>query len=166
VPSRRICATDARAPCLGWLSPDAVASPSRSPEFPQFAAAVREARALRDYDASLGLSLVVGPAHAGKVALLLERFLAVIDDDPWLIVPNRADVDRVERELIARHGAILAGTISTFDGLFEHIARGGGEERRLIGSSERALLVRRAIDATRLGRLDLHVSQSSPMHQP
>ena len=55
----------------------------------------------------MGLSLVVGPAHAGKVALLLERFLDVLDADPWLVVPNRGDVERVERDLLARRGALL-----------------------------------------------------------
>ena len=73
----------------------------------------------------MGLSLVVGPAHAGKVALLLERFLAALDRDPWLIVPNRVDVDRVERELAGRGGALLAGTIGTFDTLFAHLAGNG-----------------------------------------
>jgi len=33
---------------------------------------MRRAAGGRDYDGSLGLSLVVGPAHAGKVALLLD----------------------------------------------------------------------------------------------
>jgi len=42
----------------------------------------------------LGLTLVAGPANAGKVALLLERYLARLDDEPTLIVPNRSDVDR------------------------------------------------------------------------
>src|SRR5512143_2179213 len=57
----------------------------------------------------MALSLVVGPAHAGKVALLLDRFVEALDDDPWLIVPNRVEVDRIERELAARRGAPLAG---------------------------------------------------------
>ena len=43
---------------------------------------------------------------------------AALDRDPWLIVPNRVDVDRVERELAGRGGALLAGTIGTFDTLF------------------------------------------------
>ena len=43
----------------------------------------------------MALSLVAGPANAGKVALLLERYLAALDRDPFLIVPNRSDVDRV-----------------------------------------------------------------------
>ena len=73
----------------------------------------------------MGLSLVVGPAHAGKVALLLERFLDVLGADPWLVVPNRVDVDRVERDLVRRRPALLAGTIGTFDDLFRHIAEDG-----------------------------------------
>ena len=73
----------------------------------------------------MGLSLVVGPAHAGKVAHLLEGFLGALDRDPWLIVPNRVDVDRVERELAARQGALLAGTVGTFDTLFAHLAGPG-----------------------------------------
>ena len=70
----------------------------------------------------MGLSLVVGPAHAGKVALLLDRFVDALDRDPWLIVPNRVDVDRVERELAGRGGALLAGTVGTFDTLFSFLA--------------------------------------------
>ena len=88
--------------------------------------AVGEAVKAHDYHCSMGLSLVVGPAHAGKVGLLLERFAGALEDDPWLIVPNRSDVDGVERELLARRGALLAGTIGTFDSLFETLARGGG----------------------------------------
>ena len=73
----------------------------------------------------MGLSLVVGPAHAGKVALLLDRFVDALDRDPWLIVPNRVDVDRVERELAGRGGALLAGTVGTFDTLFAFLAGSG-----------------------------------------
>src|SRR5262249_54005592 len=47
-----------------------------------------------------GLRLLVGPANAGKVALLLDRYLARLDDEPFLIVPNRSDVDRAERDLL------------------------------------------------------------------
>jgi len=67
----------------------------------------------------VSLSLVVGPAHAGKVGTLLERFVAALDRDPWLIVPQRADVEHVERELLEGVGGLLAGTIGTFDTLFD-----------------------------------------------
>ena len=103
----------------------------------------------------MGLSLVVGPAHAGKVALLLERFLSLLDRDPWLIVPNRSDIDRVERELLERRGALLTGTIGTFDTLFEQLAYGGDASRRVVGEAERALVLRRVVgaaDSNGLGR--------------
>ncbi len=57
----------------------------------------------------------MGPANAGKVALLLERYLDVLEREPVLIVPNRSDVDRVERDLLARRPALLSGSIGTFD---------------------------------------------------
>ena len=93
----------------------------------------------------MGLSLVVGPAHAGKVAHLLEGFLGALDRDPWLIVPNRVDVDRVERELAARKGALLAGTVGTFDTLFIQLA---GPGPRVLGDTERSLVVRRIVAAS------------------
>ena len=97
----------------------------------------------------MGLSLVIGPAHAGKVALLLDRYLTLADRDPWLIVPNRADVERVERDLLARCGGLLGGRISTFDGVFEYLARGGDPGRPLVAGAGRALLVGRAIGPAR-----------------
>ncbi len=72
------------------------------------------------------LTLLAGPANAGKVALLLDRYLADIGREPVLIVPNRADVDRVERDLLERAGALLGGRIGTFDDVFEGIARSNG----------------------------------------
>jgi ATP-dependent helicase/DNAse subunit B len=94
----------------------------------------------------VGLSLVVGPAHAGKVASLLDRYVEAIDRDPWLIVPNRADVEHVERELVRCEGGLLAGTVGTFDTLFEALAHGDGRWRRLLGDAERAVVLRRIVD--------------------
>ena len=91
----------------------------------------------------MSLSVLAGPANAGKVALLLERYLAALAKaarsdadqkgrgglagaadrtDPVLIVPYRSDVDRVERELLATCGALVGGSIGTFDDLFERVA--------------------------------------------
>ncbi len=92
----------------------------------------------------MALSLVVGPAHAGKVALLLDRFVDALDRDPWLVVPNRVEVDRIERELAARCGALLAGTVGTFDTLFAHLA-GADPGQREIGDAERTILLRRIV---------------------
>ena len=57
----------------------------------------------------MALTLLAGPANAGKVALLLERYLDALTHEPFLIVPNRSDVDRVELELLASCGALLGG---------------------------------------------------------
>jgi ATP-dependent helicase/DNAse subunit B len=101
----------------------------------------------------MGLALVVGPAHAGKVALLLARYLDVLDRDPWLVVPNRADVERVERDLIRRRPALLAGRIGTFDDLFEDIAAGDADQLPVASEIQRGLVARRAIATTQLDEL-------------
>ncbi len=97
----------------------------------------------------MGLSLVVGPAHAGKVALLLDRFVDALDSDPWLVVPNRVDVDRVERELAGRCGSLLGGTVGTFDTLFAFldgpgpaVARRGGDRAQRARATYRCLASR------------------------
>ena len=99
------------------------------------------------------LRLIVGPANAGKVELLLGRFLDSLEREPVLIVPNRSDVERVERELLAMRPALLGGAIGTFDDLFEQIAHGGAESRPLLSAAQRALLVRRVIAGAALDGL-------------
>src|SRR3954471_16590953 len=96
------------------------------------------------------LSLLVGPANAGKVELLLDGYLDVLDRDPVLIVPNRSDVEHVERELLARRPALLSGSIGTFDDVFERIATAGAAARPLVSTLERALLVRRVLPTASL----------------
>src|SRR6478672_3113715 len=98
----------------------------------------------------MALTLLAGPANAGKVALLLERYLGTLDDEPFLIVPNRSDVDRVERQLLATTGALMAGEIGTFDDLFGRLARAGGEHRQVATDAQRALIVRGVIARARL----------------
>src|SRR3954469_13682175 len=89
----------------------------------------------------MALSLVAGPANAGKVALLLERYVAALDRDPYLIVPTGSDVERVERELVAGWGGLVGVSIGTFDDLFRRIAKRG---RPLATDVQQTLLLRRA----------------------
>jgi len=100
----------------------------------------------------VGLSLLAGPANAGKVALLLDRFLARLDDEPTLIVPNASDVDRVERDLLARCGCLFSGTIGTFDDLFRRLA-GADAHKRPLSDAERSLIVRRLLQSASLNGL-------------
>jgi ATP-dependent helicase/DNAse subunit B len=97
----------------------------------------------------LGLSLITGPANAGKVALLLRRYLDDLQREPVLIVPIRSDVDRVERELLALRPALLGGSVGTFDDVFERVARGGGAGRPVASDAQRTLIVRRTVGAMR-----------------
>jgi len=101
----------------------------------------------------VSLTLLVGPANSGKVTRLLERYLDALDREPVLIVPNRSDVDRVERELLARKPVLLGGWIGTFDGLFERIAGAAGGERPVATPAQRALLARRAVAGAELNGL-------------
>jgi ATP-dependent helicase/DNAse subunit B len=100
------------------------------------------------------LRLIAGPANAGKVELLLGRYLAALEAsgelEPVLIVPNRADVDRVERELLARRPALLGGSIGTFDDLFDRLARGSEGALRRLGRVEQTLLLRRVVSDAQL----------------
>ena len=99
------------------------------------------------------LRLIAGPANAGKVELLLDRYLEVLEPpsgaEPVLIVPNRADVDRVERELLARRPALLGGSIGTFDDVFSRLAA-GSESLPLLGRTERTLLLRQVVGSAEL----------------
>ena len=100
-----------------------------------------------------GLTLLSGPANAGKVALLLERYLGTLERDPVLIVPHGSDVERIERELLAQRGALLTGDIGTFDDLFGRIAREDGSARPEVTDAQRQLIVRTAVSATSLNGL-------------
>jgi ATP-dependent helicase/DNAse subunit B len=101
----------------------------------------------------VGLSLLAGPANAGKVALLLERYLARLEDEPTLIVPTASDVDRVERDLLARCGCLFSGEIGTFDDLFRRLVRDDPAQRPVATDAQRALIVRRVLATASLNGL-------------
>ncbi|HZB23126.1 MAG TPA: hypothetical protein VE444_04720, partial [Gaiellaceae bacterium] len=100
----------------------------------------------------MGLNLLVGPANAGKVTLLLERYLAVLDREPVLIVPNRSDVERAQRDLVARAGCLFGGEIGTFDDVFERLAFVAGG-RPTATEAQQHLALRRAVGRTSLNGL-------------
>ena len=101
----------------------------------------------------MSLTLLAGPANSGKVASLLERYARALDADPVLIVPNRPDVDRLERELLRRTPALVGGSIGTFADLFEQLARADAGSRPVLRPAQRALAVRNALAQVRLNGL-------------
>ena len=111
------------------------------------------------------LTLLVGPANAGKVAGLLDRYVAALDRDPFLVVPNRAEVERVERDLLVR-GAGAARRLDR-DVRRPVPSRSGTAGRTaapaLLSPAQRALVVARVISRTPLAahRLPRPVSAAS-----
>jgi ATP-dependent helicase/DNAse subunit B len=101
----------------------------------------------------MALTLLVGPANAGKVERLLDRYLAALDADPVLIVPNRPDVEWAERELLARRPGLIGGWICTFPDLFERIAESDPHGRQVASETQQALVLRAAVARTPLNGL-------------
>jgi hypothetical protein len=93
------------------------------------------------------LTLLLGPANCGKVALLLDRFVEAVESGatPFLVVPTRPDVELAERDLVRRRPALLGGMIGTFDDLFERVLVRCGRPTSSLGGLERRLAVERAV---------------------
>src|SRR5438552_3494656 len=101
----------------------------------------------------MALTLLAGPANSGKVASLLDRYLDQLERDPVLIVPNRSDVDRIERDLLRRSQALMGGSIGTFDDVFRELARADGRGHPVVTDTQRALLLRRTVSRVSLNGL-------------
>jgi RecB family exonuclease len=71
------------------------------------------------------LKLIHGPPNSGRAGLIRRRFVAALEHDPVLVVPNVDDVFSFERELCAE-GATLGATAMTFGALFRTVATAGG----------------------------------------
>jgi ATP-dependent helicase/DNAse subunit B len=67
------------------------------------------------------LTLVTGPANAGKAGELLRAYRSRLADDPVLVVPRSEDVEHTRREL-AYGGAVLGPRVVRFGGLVTLIA--------------------------------------------
>ncbi len=101
----------------------------------------------------LGLTLITGPANAGKLRRLLDAYVKALPAEPVLIVPTRPDVDLVERELVARCGALLGGFVGTFDDLFRRIGTGDETARTAATDAQTRLVLARAVGSTSLNGL-------------
>jgi ATP-dependent helicase/DNAse subunit B len=90
------------------------------------------------------LTLVTGPANSAKAGVVLDAFRARRRQEPWLVVPTRADIAGFERELLGE-GATQAGRVTTFAGLTREIARRADWWARSVGPLQRERLVAQAI---------------------
>ena len=97
----------------------------------------------------MALTLVTGPANAGKAQNVLDSLRAYLarGEDPLLIVPTRADAEHYLREL-AGEGAALGARVERFDGLIEEIVRRSGTGGAVLGSLARERVLARAATQT------------------
>src|SRR5256714_10888017 len=70
---------------------------------------------------SVPLTLVTGPANAGKAGRILGAYRDRIADEPILVVPALRDVRHAQREL-AERGAVFGTNVVRFGWLFRTVA--------------------------------------------
>ena len=95
----------------------------------------------------MALELIIGPAHAGKIAALYERYLAELaaGRTAALVVPDQTAKAVTERELLARATGVVGADVVTFDTLFERIAHATGDRRAVLHGAARQVLLRRTL---------------------
>jgi ATP-dependent helicase/DNAse subunit B len=94
------------------------------------------------------ITLVTGPANAGKANVLLEAVRAHIahGETPLLVVPTHADQARYRREL-AEGGLALGVRVERFEGLLGELVSRAGLAEAVIGPLARERLLGRLADA-------------------
>lgn len=107
----------------------------------------------------MSLTLVTGPANAGKAGRVLGAYRAALARDPVLVVPTAADVSHYERELAGR-GAVFGGSVVAFGGLIAQIARSAGYHGRRLSAVQRDRVVATALAGCSFTALER--SASSP----
>jgi ATP-dependent helicase/DNAse subunit B len=113
------------------------------------------------------LTLVTGPAHAGKARVLIDaaRGHLAHGQEPLLIVPSGADAERRRREL-ADGGAVMGVRVERFEWLLDEAVRRAGVGRPALGglARERALARILAGLAERAGESPGAGSEPTPGH--
>jgi ATP-dependent helicase/nuclease subunit B len=98
------------------------------------------------------LTLVTGPANAGKARFVLDAVRARVGDDPLLVVPTLHDADAYRRELAAG-GTVFGPVVTVFDGLVAEIARRAGAAAEVLGPAQRDRLLAAAVASAQLETL-------------
>jgi len=82
------------------------------------------------------LTLITGPANAGKAGRVLDAYRAALDREPLLVVPRFDDVTHYQRELAAA-GVAFGGTVVRFVRLVAEVARRAGSTGSVLGPVQR-----------------------------
>jgi len=97
------------------------------------------------------LTIVTGPANAEKARVVLDGYRAALarDEEPILVVPTLADVERYRDELAAG-GVVFGAHVVRFAWLIDEIARRGGVRGRPLPDLARERVAAAAVAATPL----------------
>src|SRR2546423_2108665 len=98
------------------------------------------------------LTLITGPANAGKAGRVLDAYRAARHREPLLVVPTLSAVAHYQRELAA-DGVAFGGTVVRCAWLVREIARRTGGVASLLGPMQRDRMVAAAVAGTRLDAL-------------
>jgi ATP-dependent helicase/DNAse subunit B len=107
------------------------------------------------------LTLVTGPANAGKARWVLDEVSARIAEAPVLVVPTRLDAIRYMRELAGR-GAVFGTNVVTFDWLAREIAGRAGYVARPLDAAQQERLVEVAVARARTRTTTLAEAAGTP----
>jgi ATP-dependent helicase/DNAse subunit B len=90
----------------------------------------------------MAITLITGPANAGKAQLIIDEFCVHSErgSEPILVLPNQADVEHYGREL-AERGVTVGARVRRFDGLIEEIAKRCRCAPRMITEHARRLIL-------------------------
>lgn len=92
------------------------------------------------------MTLVLGPANSAKAGEVLGAYGDAAPRGALLVVPNARDADHYRREL-ARERVVL-GSVLTFTGLVEEVARRTGYGAKRVTALQRDQLIARAVRST------------------
>ena len=98
------------------------------------------------------LTLVTGPANAGKARFVLDAVRARVEDDPLLVVPTVDDAEAYRREL-AEGGTVFGPRVTVFDGLIAEMAHRAGSAEEALGPAQRDRLLAAAVAGAELEAL-------------
>ena len=92
------------------------------------------------------ITLITGPANAGKAREVLDAVRGHLarGEEPLLLVPTRADVERYRREL-ALEGAVLGARVERFEGLIGEIVRRAGVSEPVLGRVARERVLAKVV---------------------
>jgi ATP-dependent helicase/DNAse subunit B len=99
----------------------------------------------------MALTLVLGPANSAKAGEVFGAYGSAAHRGGLLVVPNARDAEHYSREL-ARSGAVL-GSVLTFGGLAQEIARRSGYAAPRLTVLQRERVVGRAVEKAKLESL-------------